>query len=201
MSTLYIKLLKCFAYLQNQRYVTFRSGSVWYFPLINPWFSCRPQIRALIFSMPTELLELCPSQSLHLTKDRHFTMFLIYYYPLCFSSSNVGWIIILHNYFPFHWHNPSDRAMALGSTQPLTQLLTGRVKGKAVPLEACNSPEVSRKLRFPDFIPTAQDGGKVVSLTHRPPLPPGNAPGTHIYWVLCFLNNFHLPMLADLRFV
>ena len=26
---------------------------------------------------------------------------------------------------------------------------------------------------------TAQGGGKVVSLTHRPPLPPGNAPGTH----------------------
>jgi len=26
---------------------------------------------------------------------------------------------------------------------------------------------------------TAQDGGKVVSLTHRPPLPPGNRPGTH----------------------
>jgi hypothetical protein len=25
---------------------------------------------------------------------------------------------------------------------------------------------------------TAQDGGKVVSLTHRPPLTPGNAPGT-----------------------
>jgi hypothetical protein len=27
---------------------------------------------------------------------------------------------------------------------------------------------------------TAHDGGKVVSLTHRPPLPPGNAPGTHL---------------------
>jgi len=26
---------------------------------------------------------------------------------------------------------------------------------------------------------TAQDGGKVVSLTHRPPLPPGNTRGTH----------------------
>ena len=25
----------------------------------------------------------------------------------------------------------------------------------------------------------AQGGGKVVSLTHRPPLPPGNTPGTH----------------------
>ena len=29
-----------------------------------------------------------------------------------------------------------------------------------------------RKLRFPDFMTTAQDVGKVVSLTQRPPLPP-----------------------------
>jgi len=48
-----------------------------------------------------------------------------------------------------------------------------KVKGKA-------APEGSRKLRFPDFMTKAQDGGKVVSLTHRPPLPPGNAPGTHL---------------------
>jgi len=27
---------------------------------------------------------------------------------------------------------------------------------------------------------TAQDGGKVVSLTHRPPLPPGNTRGTRV---------------------
>jgi len=40
-------------------------------------------------------------------------------------------------------------------------------------------PEGSRKLRFPDYVTTAQNGGKVVSLTHRPPLPPGNAPGTN----------------------
>ena len=40
-------------------------------------------------------------------------------------------------------------------------------------------PKGSRKLRFPDFVTTAQDGGKVVSLTHRPPLPPENTPGTH----------------------
>jgi len=44
-------------------------------------------------------------------------------------------------------------------------------KGKAVPLQAWNGPEDSRKLRFPDFMTTAQDDGKVVSLTHRPPLP------------------------------
>jgi len=37
---------------------------------------------------------------------------------------------------------------------------------------------VLRKLRFPYFVTTAQDGGKV-SPTHRPSLPPGNASGTH----------------------
>jgi hypothetical protein len=42
-----------------------------------------------------------------------------------------------------------------------------------------SGPEGSRKLRFPDFMTTAQDGGKVVSLRHRPPLTPGNTPGTH----------------------
>jgi len=31
---------------------------------------------------------------------------------------------------------------------------------------------------------TAQDGGKVVSLTRRPPLSPGIAPGTHFCWRL-----------------
>jgi hypothetical protein len=37
-------------------------------------------------------------------------------------------------------------------------------KGKAVPLQAWSDPEGSRKLRFPDFTTTAQDGGKVISL-------------------------------------
>jgi len=55
----------------------------------------------------------------------------------------------------------------------------GKGKGKAVPLQACSGPEGASKLRFPDFMTTAQDGGKVVSLTHWPTLPPGNAPGTH----------------------
>ena len=44
--------------------------------------------------------------------------------------------------------------------------LRNTIKGKA-----WSGPEGSRT--------TAQDGGKVVSLTHRPPLPPGNTPGTH----------------------
>ena len=59
-------------------------------------------------------------------------------------------------------------------------LIVGIEVKAAVPLQAWSGPEGSRKLRFPDFMTTAQDGGKVVSLTHRPPLPPGNTPGTHI---------------------
>ena len=61
---------------------------------------------------------------------------------------------------------------------------TEKVKGKAVPLQAWSDPEGSRKLRFPDFMTMAQDGGRVVSLTHRLPLPPGNKPGTHFCYRL-----------------
>ena len=55
----------------------------------------------------------------------------------------------------------------------------GKGKGEAFLLQAWSVPEGSRKLKFPDFITTAQEDGKVVSPTHRPPLPPGNVPGTH----------------------
>jgi len=35
------------------------------------------------------------------------------------------------------------------------------VKGKAVPLQAWSGPEGSRKLRFPDVMTMAQDGGRL----------------------------------------
>ena len=54
---------------------------------------------------------------------------------------------------------------------------------KAVPLQAWSGPEGSRKLRFPDFMTTAQYGGKIVSLTHRPLLP------QEIHLVLIFVRN------------
>ena len=50
-------------------------------------------------------------------------------------------------------------------------------KVKAVPLQAWSGPEGSTKLRFPDYMTTVQNGGKFVSLTHRPLLPPRNTPG------------------------
>jgi len=57
-------------------------------------------------------------------------------------------------------------------------------KVKVVLLQAWSDPEGSKNLRFPDFMTAAQDGGMVVSLMHLPPLPPGNAPGTHFCYRL-----------------
>jgi len=62
-------------------------------------------------------------------------------------------------------------------------LIKGKGKGKAVPLQAWSGPEDSRKLRFSDFMTTALDGGKVVSLTHRPPLLPRK-----YTWYSCLLE-------------
>jgi len=49
--------------------------------------------------------------------------------------------------------------------------LTEDSEGETVPLQAWSGPEGSSKLRFPDFMTTAQDGDKFVILTHRPPFP------------------------------
>ena len=72
----------------------------------------------------------------------------------------------------YWWKYPTDTLYAASPTWTVEA-------GKAVPLQAWSGPEGSRKLRFPDFMTAAQDGGKVVSLTHRLPLPPGSTPGTH----------------------
>ena len=86
------------------------------------------------------------------------------------------------------WQNECESnflSATFGSAQlclkfPLVFHLTvANGKGKAVPLQAWSGAEGSRKLRFPDFMKMVPDGGKFVSLTQRPPLPPGNTPGTH----------------------
>ena len=47
-----------------------------------------------------------------------------------------------------------------------------KINGNSVPLQAWSGPDCSRNLKFLDFMTKAQDGGKVVSLTHQLPLPP-----------------------------
>jgi len=66
-------------------------------------------------------------------------------------------------------------------------LLNGKGKGKTLPLQARRGPQGSRKLSFPDFVKTTQDGGKVFSLKQWPPLPAENTPGT----IFCYRLNRH----------
>jgi len=44
------------------------------------------------------------------------------------------------------------------------QFTSTPLKGKTVPLQAWTDPEGSSKLRFPDFVTTAQDGGRLSAL-------------------------------------
>ena len=43
---------------------------------------------------------------------------------LCYKSEEGHWIDPSWCQWIFHWHNPSDHTMALGSTHPLTQMST-----------------------------------------------------------------------------
>jgi len=44
------------------------------------------------------------------------------------------------------------------------EFVGGSEKCKAAPLQARRGPEGSRKLRFPDFVTTARDGGRLSAL-------------------------------------
>ena len=69
--------------------------------------------------------------------------------------------------------------MLLRGTMAETQGQQVKGKGKAVPLQAWTGPEGPRKLSFPDFVTTAQDGGRLSALRTGRFLSPGNTPGTH----------------------
>ena len=45
----------------------------------------------------------------------------------------------------------------------LTRSFINYCTGKAVPLQAQRGPQGSRKLRFPDYVTTAQDGGRLIN--------------------------------------
>ena len=73
---------------------------------------------------------------------------------------SLSWKVITEIFFLFCWQQ-------------------GGVKRQISPITSPRCLEGSRKLRFTDYVTMAQDGGKVVSLTHRALLLPANTPGTH----------------------
>ena len=89
---------------------------------------------------------------------------------LCFSSNNL--------IMPSLWSYRLTDLHFGGNVHRLRFIHSSYWQVKAVPLQVWSGPEGSRKLRFPDFMTAAQEGGKVVSLRHRPHLHPGNSTGT-----------------------
>jgi hypothetical protein len=47
---------------------------------------------------------------------------------------------------------------------------------KAIPLQAWKCSDISMSLRLPEFKTSGNEGGKIVSPTHRPPLEPESSP-------------------------
>jgi hypothetical protein len=74
----------------------------------------------------------------------------------------------------------------------------GIYKATAIPVQAWTGPLGPAGLRLTDF----KTIGKVVRPTHRPPLPPGNIPGTHFCQRLSRPQGYSaagkiMPMITD----
>jgi hypothetical protein len=93
-------------------------------------------------------------------------------HTLNLTSPYIYIYIYIHTHIHIHTHthtviyfviSNSDELVLVSETHRIfTRLVKG--KGKAVPLQARSGPEGSRKLRFPDFVITAQDGGRLSAL-------------------------------------
>jgi len=69
------------------------------------------------------------------------------------SAFSLGWWISLLTEI-FYIYHPTK----------YLHILIVKKKGKAVPLQVRTGPECSRKIRFPDFVTSAQDGGRLSAL-------------------------------------
>jgi hypothetical protein len=70
-------------------------------------------------------------------------------------------------------------ALSTRSSSLSVSVYLSKGKDKTIALQAWTGPEGSGSLRLSRY--SAHEGGKTVSLTHRPPLPQGNIPVTHFY--------------------
>jgi len=91
------------------------------------------------------------------TQSGHFYGHTEYSYYICFSLRRSVYQIAV-------FQGPSYEYSVWIYLLPSFHCNLADSKGKAVPLQAQRGPEVSRKLRFPDFVTMAQDGGRVSAL-------------------------------------
>jgi hypothetical protein len=108
----------------------------------------------------------------HYERQRYRYKKEVYYFVVCHpccvfklygevnSVKNTAINIRLNDGVYWQWEKLHVSAYS-GHLQVLTTFL---VYGKAVLLQAWTGPEGSRKLRFPDFVTTAQNGGRLSAL-------------------------------------
>jgi hypothetical protein len=92
----------------------------------------------------------------------------------CINFGALSFVSIVPTVFPVLVIRSTDR-----DTVVFLFIIIVKGKGKATPLQPLTGPDGSRSLGSQILRQSAHEGGKVVSPTHRPPLPPGNIPGTH----------------------
>ena len=69
--------------------------------------------------------------------------------------------------------NPGEERFSRPALEPTQPPPRQCVKGKATPFTGLGGPEGSGRLRLQITRHSTHEGGQVITLTHRPPLPPG----------------------------
>jgi len=101
-----------------------------------------------------------------------------WYVSCTFADSLTGRnsvLILLASYMTYtitcvQWKTPDDehrncpKHAEFYSENKMEKLVRLKGKSKAVPLQAWSGPEGSRKLRFPDFVTTTQDDGRLSAI-------------------------------------
>ena len=80
-----------------------------------------------------------------------------------YLNKGIIFSLLLHIKGEEHW-NVFTYFHRISYLQVNNEKLVSLKKGKAVPLQAWTCPEGFRKLRFPDFVTTAQDGVGLATL-------------------------------------
>ena len=169
---------------RGRQFIRFTSS--WFKPLTDWLYTCGPQGRSVVHEEEI-LLSLSGSQP-NMPEHIHSTVCL----PLASIANAVAWIakqntcivpqtwrcpLLPSRPRPSIWHHhlmlptadpekPSSSCLRNWNRNWYKFFISKiiKCKGKAVPLQAWTGPEGSRKSRFPDFVTTAQDVGRLSAL-------------------------------------